>query len=560
MLLSRLRVLALAAMCALLCTLPAQADDPAAARLAAMSLRQKIAQMFMVTLHGTPLNQPARAFLSEWQPGAISLFSDNVSAPDSLTALTNAMQQTIISAGGPPLLIAIDQEGGVVARLAPEYGFTQWPTPLVMGAAGAEAARQVGAAVGQELAAVGINMNLAPVADLETTRDNPILARRAFGSDPHMVGEAVAGYISGLQSAGVLATAKHFPGHGGTALDSHAELPRIDFSLERIESTELEPFRRAIEAGSAVVMVGHLWYPALDPAPNTPASLSQPVITGLLRDQLGYDGIIMTDALDMNAIDLSFSFLDAVERAVAAGADLLALGPAIGPDVAAQAMQRIEEAVASGRISEAVIDAAAGRILRAKAAYGILDWQRLDPASAASRVDASAHSAVVEALFRAGVTAVVDRGGLLPVSTSGRIAFIFLATRYQIRDACLPYLPADRTQFVAVSDAPDEQQIAWARAAAQAADTTIVFTQNAVSNPAQQALVNALPQARTIAVAIWSPYDWEHFPQVGAYIATYSPAREAVPAACALLFGAIPAQGRLPIALGSALPAGSRIP
>lgn len=539
---------------------PASADEPVDTILEHMTLEQKIAQMFMITLHGPMLNQPSQEFLRQWQPGAVSLFSDNVTSPEGVAALTNAMQEAMLSVNAPPLIIATDQEGGVVSRLAPEAGFTLMPTPLLMGAAGRNASQQMAIAVAEELRAVGVNMNLAPVADLETNTDNPIIFRRAFGSDPEMVGEAISGYISGMQLMNIMATAKHFPGHGETSADSHAELPRLDLDRERIESVELVPFRDAIQAGVAAIMVGHLWYTALDPTPNMPASLSEPVVTGLLRDELGFDGIIMTDAMDMNAVDLTYNFYDAVLMSIEAGVDMLALGPSTGTDVAIRAIETVAAAVRDGRIPESRIDESARRILEAKAQYGLMNWQPLDVATTANRMRSENHAEAVADLFRAGVTVASDQSELVPVDTSGRVAIIFLATRYQIRDACLPYTDPELTQWVGISDSPGQDEISWAVSAAQNADTAIVFTQNAISNPAQQALVNALPQDKTIAVALWSPYDWQTYPNVSSYIATYSPARPAVPAVCDILFGEAPARGQLAVNLSEALPAGSHSP
>lgn len=538
----------------------AQGDETIDALLEQMTLEQKIAQMFMVTLHGSMLNQPSQEFLRVWQPGAISLFSDNVTSTEGVAALTNAMQITMQEAGAPPLIIATDQEGGVVSRLAPEAGFTLMPTPLLMGAAGRNATQQMAIAVAEELRAVGVNMNLAPVSDLETNPDNPIIFRRAFGSDPEMVGEAISGYISGMQLMNIMATAKHFPGHGETDADSHAELPRLTLDRERIDTVELVPFRDAIQSGVAAIMVGHLWYTALDPTPNMPASLSYPVVTGLLRETLGFDGIIMTDAMDMNAVDLTYNFYDAILLAIEAGVDMLALGPSTGPEVSIQAIQTVAAAVRDGRIPESRIDDSVRRILEAKQQYDLFNWQPLDVETTASRMNSERHTEAVANLFRAGVTLASDESDLIPVDTSRRVAVIFLATRYQIRDACLPYTNPELTQWVGISDSPGQDEISWAVSAAQNADTVIVFTQNAISNPAQQALVNALPQNKTVAVALWSPYDWQTYSNISGYMTTYSPARPAVPAACDILFGAAPARGRLAITLGEDLPAGSTAP
>jgi len=521
-----------------------------------MTLEQRVAQMFMVTLHGSVMTEQGAAFLQTYQPGAVVLFTSNIGVPAAVTRLTNNYQQTITTAGGVPLLIAVDQEGGVVSRLAPEHGYTFYPTPLLFTAAGDAMTEQAGALIATELVAVGVNMNLAPVADLETFRENPIIARRAFGNDPTITGEAVAAFVRGTQSMNVLATAKHFPGHGDTREDSHGTLPILNLDRARLDSVELAPFRAAIDADVAAIMVSHIWFPQLDTTPNMPASLSRPVITDLLRDELGYDGIIMTDALDMNAVDLTYNFYDAAIMAVNAGVDLLAVGPGIGDDVAANTIQGVIDAVRRGDILESEIDDSARRILEAKERFGLLEWTPLDPTTAVERVDAETHTTWIDALFRAATTVAYDRNDLIPISPETRTAVIFLATRYQIQNECALY--SQNIQWVGVSDEPSADEIGWAVAAAENADTVVVWTQNAINNPAQQRLVEALPEEKTIAVAIWSVYDWQTYPDVAAYMATYSPARPSVPAACAILFGAAPAQGRLPMTLRLDLPAGSR--
>ncbi|MEO8395640.1 MAG: glycoside hydrolase family 3 protein, partial [Chloroflexota bacterium] len=481
-------------------------------RIDSMSLEHKVAQMFMVTLHGAVLTEVGAEHLREWQPGGLVLFGENVGNPAAVTRLTNGYQSTITEAGGVPLLVSIDQEGGVVTRLTD--GFTMFPTPILLGAAGTDMAYRAGQAVAEELSAVGINMNLAPVADLETYRDNPIIARRSWGSDPEIAGDALAAYIRGMESLNVLGTAKHFPGHGETRQDSHGELPTVDLPLDRLESVELVPFEKAIAADVAAVMVAHIWFPALEPQPMLPASLSHNVITDVLRDQMGYDGLIMTDALDMNAVDMNYNFYDAIVMSIQAGSDLLAMGPSIGQEVFEAAMQHVVDSVRTGTISEERIDESVRRILETKQRYGILNWQALDPATAADRVNLEAHAQLFDEMYQAGVTVAYDRNDLVPIPADRHVAIIFLATRYQIQAECSQY--SSNITWTGVSDNPSQEEIGWAVGNANSVDTVVVWTQGADKNPEQQALVNALPPEKTIAVAIWSVYDWQTYPNVAA--------------------------------------------
>jgi beta-N-acetylhexosaminidase len=510
-----------------------------------MTLEQKVAQLFIVNLFGSQLNEPGRDFLEQWQPGGVVLIGENNDTPEVTARLVNSYQQTIVDSEGLPLLVAVDQEPGPISHL--EEGFTQFSTPTLITATGdPQMAYAVGEAIGDELRAVGVNLNLSPVADLETNPQNPIIGRRSFGDDPAMVSPMIGAFVEGTQGAGVLATAKHFPGHGESSSDSHTGLPVIDLNVERLESVELAPFRAAIEADVAAIMVAHIWYPALEPQPNLPASLSGNIITGLLRSEMGYQGLIITDALDMDAIDTAYSYPDAVVGAIQAGVDMV-ISAHIGLDSQAQAIQVVVDAVRAGTISETRINESVERILSAKREYGILDWKPLEPETASQQIDLESHAALVSELFQAGVTVAFDNDDKIPLVENEPIAIVYLGTRYQIVEECGQYRTDIR--WVGVSDSPTDEEIGLAANAASLVDTVIAFTQNADENPRQQALVNALPPKKTIAVALWSPYDITTFPSISGYMVTYSPDRPAVPAACGILFGAIQANGQLALGL-----------
>jgi beta-N-acetylhexosaminidase len=532
-----------------LCLAPAavevRAQEPDIdAILAAMSLEQRVAQMFMVSLYGPQLTYAGRDLLAAWQPGAAVIMTSNAGTPDQVARLTHSYQQTVIDAGGVPLLIATDQEGGLIQQL--EDGFTTWPAPMLLTAADdPDLAFRFGAALGRELRAVGINMNLAPVADLNTYIDNPVIGRRAHGSRPDQVGRTIAAVIEGMQSEGVLATAKHFPGHGDTRQDSHITLPVIDHDLARLQSVELPPFVSAIEAESGAIMVAHIWYRAIEPQENLPASLSYNVVTGLLREDLGYEGIIATDALDMDAIDTVYSPEQAAVMAVEAGNDLIVIGAHVGEAAQIRAMQAVVDAVRAGQIDSARIDASVRRILAAKARFGLLDGPPIDPD--AVTLDRAGNDALIEAMFRAGVTVARDDFDHVPLRPESSVGIIFPGNRAQVQRECGAY--RDDVRWLAISDSPADGEIASASALADQVDVAIVFTRDAYHNAAQQALIHALPPDRVVVVALISPYDLLRFPAVGGYIATYSPLDPAVTVACAILFGAQGASGVLPFDL-----------
>jgi beta-N-acetylhexosaminidase len=529
-------------------------DDDIETLLAAMSLEHKVGQMFMVRLYGGGLTEAGRDLLQTWQPGAAVLLATDDMPPEQITRLTNSYQEAITTAGGPPLLIAVDQEGGIIARL--KHGFTTWPVPMLVTAADdPDLAYRVGERMAAELRAVGINMNLAPVADLRTNLDNPIIGRRSPGSDPHLVGRGLAGVVRGMQSAGVLATLKHFPGHGDTSEDSHVVMPAVEHSRDRLEAVELPPFIAGIEAGAAAVMTAHIWFPAFDPALPLPASLSHNVVTGLLREELSFDGLVVTDALDMDAIDTVYSPERAAVMAVQAGTDLVLIGAHIGETVQARAMQAVVEAVRAEEIDEARIDDSVRRILQTKRRFDLLAWEPLEPETAQARIDTDASLALIEALFRAGVTVAYDHHDRLPLPATGQVAVIYPGNRSLVWHECSRY--SDNLRWYAVSDSPTDEEITTAAVLASQVEVIVVFTRDAYHNRRQQDLVNVLPGDKTVVVALVSPFDRLRFPQIGAYVMTYSPLNPGIEAACAILFGALPAVGTIPVWLGDDLSDGA---
>jgi beta-N-acetylhexosaminidase len=529
---------ALALLCLLCCVAFARAQTRIDTLLAAMTLQQKAAQVVVATFYGYPPNAQMRDLLARWQVGAVVLLPSNLGTPQDVTRTTNALQQAVISAGGVPLFIGVDQEGGLIAHL--KDGFTEFPVPALWTATGEpELAFAVGEAIGREMLAVGVNWNLSPVADLATNPRNGVIGRRSFGSDPRLVGQTVAEVVRGLQAVGVLATVKHFPGHGDTNEDSHVTLPILMHDIARLQTVELVPFAQAITAGAGAIMTAHIAYPNVDGATDRAASLSPVIIEGILREGMGYEGIVVTDAMDMDAIDTRYSPAESALLALEAGNDLLLLGAHLSPQTQMNVMQAIVDAVRAGRISEARLEASVRRILQMKERFGVLDWQALDEAGAPDRLSALDHSGLVRQLFEAGITLAYD-DGILPLGAG--TAFIYPATRASLWEACRPL--AEGVQALAVSNSPTEEEVAWARGLAQRTEKVVVFTQNADANPRQRALVQALPPEKTLVVALQSVYDITTLPRVGAYMVTYSPMRAANTPLCEILFGQRRAQGR----------------
>ena len=320
-------------------------------------------RVLMPAFPGTTLTRDVADLLAEGL-GGVCLFASNTAAgPAAVAELTAA-----IHAAAPYAVVAVDEEGGDVTRLhaldgSPVLG------PAALGAAGdLGLTRETGAVIGTELAAAGIDLDLAPVADVNSDPDNPVIGTRSFGTDATAAAAHTAAWVTGLQGAGVAACAKHFPGHGDTAQDSHLALPTVDVDLPTLLARELAPFAAAVEAGVASVMTSHLLVPAVDP--TLPATLSRPVL-GLLRDHLGYDGVLVTDALDMAGASAGRGIPEAAVLSLAAGADLLCLGADKDVALVREIQAAVAAAVRSGRLAQARLVDAVERIARMPRGHGV---------------------------------------------------------------------------------------------------------------------------------------------------------------------------------------------
>lgn len=514
-----------------------------------MTLEQKIGQLFMVSVYNTVLSQGDKEFLQEFQPGAVALFPRNTSQlPEGIAALINAMQQAISDTGGLPLIIATDQEGWEIQRLW--NGFTRLPDPLIYGAVNdPQTIVDLARATGAELGAVGVNMNLAPVADL-TTRDDFLISyrvmnHRTWGDNPQRVGELTAAYIGGLKEAGVIGVLKHFPGHGG-AVDSHEVLPRLDFDTTEARRHILA-FQVALEQGAPAVMVGHLYYSALEPETDLPASLS-PTMMSILRDDIGFAGVILSDALDMGALKTRYYQTDAMLAFFRAGGDMIVVGPFMERQYQREAKQRLIAAVASGEIPESRIDASVRRILRLKMDYGLIPWQPIEPSAVTDTIASAGTSAALEHVYQNGLTLVRDETGLLPLSPDANLVIFYpLLQRGDMAEVCKQLAP--QAEYIGFTLNPPQWTYGKAAILGRDSDAVVIFTDNALKYPGQQRLVNAAPPEKTIVIALSNPYDLEAMPGVSTSLTTYSSNAISHAAACRALFGEQPIVGRLPVAI-----------
>jgi beta-N-acetylhexosaminidase len=519
-----------------------------------MSLDERVGQIFMVGVEELGVTEDARRLIGEYGVGSIILFSRNVQSPEQVAELTASLQDAAKKAGRPPLLIATDQEGGAVQRiLAPA---TEWPGNLALGAADDEdLVNRCARAMAGELLALGVNWDLAPVLDVNTNPANPIIGVRSFGSEPERVAALGAAFIKGMQEAGAAACAKHFPGHGDTSQDSHLTLPTVPHGRERLESVELAPFRAAVEAGVASVMTAHVTFPAVEPQQGLPATLSSRVIEGLLRQEMGFQGAIVADSLEMAGIANYFDISDAAIRALAAGVDILLVSSGFDHQVAA--MKAVSDAVASGRVSEKRLEDASRRVAGLKARYAA----RARPVPSRRVVGSEANLRLsYEAASRA-VTLLRDRDALLPLSVrpEGHVAVIWF--RGLPRTPVIPEMPNapslpgavrkhhGEVEAVEVAIDPSPEEIERARDAAARADVAIVGLADGHQHATQIELARAVASAnpRCIALSAGYPADLGLLPEIGTGLACYCWRRVCLDAACDVLFGKVRPSGKMPV-------------
>ena len=377
-----------------------------------MPLADKVGQMMMVGFHGKSLSESPElsTLISTYCVGGIVLLEANAHDPQQVARLITEAQDLGVQAGSHvPLFVAINHEGGIVVRIT--EGVTGFPGNMAIAATGKpEYAYTAASLAAKELRVMGINMNLAPVLDVNDNPLNPIIGVRSFGESADLAVSLGRETIRGFQENGIVAVAKHFPGHGSAAVDSHAGLPVINKPISQLEQVELPPFQMAVEEGVEAIMTAHIVVPALEPTPGLPASLSANILTGLLRDRMGFKGIIVTDSLGMGAITARWGQAQAAVEAVKAGADMLL---SVSPLEAQVAIHRaLVTAVQNGEISPERIDESVFRILRVKHKYGLFEWQ---PSADPSLVGSQEHQAMADEMALEAITLLRNDAGLVPL-------------------------------------------------------------------------------------------------------------------------------------------------
>lgn len=539
--------------------------------LKSLTLDEKIGQMLMPgnTL-GAFRNVDSDEFtkirseIVDYHAGGYHVFGGD---PAAVALIVNEIQKL----AKVPLLVADNFEGGVGYVL---FGATRLPLGMAMGATGDETlAYQAAKLTAEEARALGVNVNFYPVADVQNNPQNPIINIRSFGEDPAAVSRFVRAYIRGAQDNGQLATAKHFPGHGDVAVDSHLAMPTLDVTRQRLDAVELPPFRAAIDEKVGAFMSAHIWLPQLESAKDLPATLSKNVMTGLLRDELGFGGIIFTDAMSMRGVTNAFPAGEAAVRAVEAGADMLVLPP----DVPA-AFNALKEAVAGGRLSEARIDESVRRILRAKASLDLQDARNrfADAGKLMTLVGGKPHRELAQKISDAAITLVRDTAGVLPLKPSPDLRVVqinLLDSRTGWREGVpgrvmTAELPKrfPRAVTVQVDDQSTAAELDLVRKLAQLADALVVngyiriaaYKGSIDLKEAQTSLLRDLIALKKpmVYTSFGSPYVLTHVADLPSYVVAYDTSQTAELAAVRALTGEIDYRGKLPISLPGLYPIG----
>ncbi|MEU1592292.1 glycoside hydrolase family 3 N-terminal domain-containing protein [Streptomyces sp. NPDC005708] len=547
------------------------ADDRLRTLISRMTLEEKVGQLFVMRVYGHSATEPDQAdidanlaeigvrtaaeLIAKYRVGGIIYFTwaHNTRTPHQIADLSNGIQKaSLAQPRGLPVLIATDQEHGIVARVGKPA--TLFPGAMAIGAGGSRSdARTLGRIAGAELHALGIRQDYSPDADVNVNPANPVIGVRSFGADPDAVGGLVAAEVKGYQSSGVAATAKHFPGHGDTAVDSHFGFPVITHSRELWEKLDAVPFRAAIRAGIDAIMTAHIMVPALDDS-GDPATLSHPILTGILREELGYDGVVVTDSLGMEGVRQKYGDDRVPVLALKAGVDQLLNPPSL--DVAWNAVLK---AVQGGELTEARLDESLLRVLRLKAKLGLLDRPYVTDSGVDRTVGVPEHLRAADRVADRTTTLLVNQQGLLPLSrrTHPRLLVVG-ADPASPSGTDGPPTTVLANAFtglgftataLSTGTAPSSAAIDNAVAAAGNADAVVVATYNVTATSSQRTLVNRLIATGkpVITIAVRNPYDVAQLPDVGACLATYSWTDVELRAAARVVAGRVKPHGRLPV-------------
>lgn len=530
-----------------------------------LTLRQKVGQMFICGFETLEPNAAVTQLIEQYGIGGVIYFRRNVKDARQLAGLSAQLQDLSLQCGGQPLFIAVDQEGGMVSRI--EKGATLLPGNMALGAAFAPAGVYASAKImGKELRQMGVNMNFAPCLDINNNRLNPVIGVRSYGETAAIVGDMGTHAVKGLQDMGVIATVKHFPGHGDTSEDSHHDLPVVPHSMERLMELELAPFIKAIEGGVDAIMTAHVVFAALEES-GVPSTLSYRILTELLREKLGFKGLIVTDCLEMKAISEGIGVAEGAVRAIEAGSDLVLVSHTLDRQISA--IEAVIAAVESGRIPESRIDASLLRIVTHKCKREI-QFDKL-AALPEGPISTPEHQLLAKELSRKSITLVKDEAGrFLDMDESALVVWTEVQSGTEIDEvverqgtlgSALSEISGQPVEEVYIGLFPTEQEIASILQAAESKKQVVVVTYNATFSPGQTRLVKELAKREELHLLVAAgrnPYDLLEFPEVKTYLACYENRPLAMVSLANVLLGKEKPVGRLPVTLSEQYPIGWR--
>ena len=552
--------------------------------LASLSLRDRVGQMVMVWMLGDYSSSGDSAFAEEvrWvEQDHVGGVAMSLGTPVEVASKLNYLQRR----APVPLLAGCDLEpglgrleGGVFAHYLMDAGSaTVFPSAMAIAATGRDDdALDVGRVIGEEARAVGIQIDFAPVVDVNNNPSNPVINTRSFGEDPARVAKLSALFVRGLAEGGAAATAKHFPGHGNTDVDSHVGLPVVTGNMAELDSVELVPFRAAVQAGAGLVMTAHIALPAVNGDSTTPATLAPSIITGLLRDSVGFRGVAITDAMTMGGIGKGYGVEESSVLAVKAGADIL-----LKPSDVHKAIDAVVAAVERGEIPASRIDASVRRILELKARLGLADRRTVDLDHLREVVGSPQHRAIAADIARRAVTLLRDRDALLPLPPNAAPSVAAPGTQggaapgTATRTLVVQYMPESelkaghvfgptlraalpRTRVVKITPNTDAATLDSVAKLADSADRIVVapFVRRvegegrfAVPAPIAAWIDTLAQRHKVIVAAFGNPYLIRQFPSVGTYLVTYAVGDDLERAAAYGILGRQPITGRIPVSL-----------
>lgn len=513
-----------------------------------MNLREKIGQMIMTGFPSSNITPELIHLIEEYKLGNIILFAYNVLSIEQISSHCAELHRRIEAATGYPAFISIDQEGGVVTRLPKEA--CNVPGAMLIGATGRkEYAYRAGYITGAELKSLGINMDLAPVLDVNSNPNNPVIGTRSYSGDATTVEKLGIEMMKGLEDAGVMPTGKHFPGHGDTAVDSHLGLPVVDKDIQQLMEVELVPFIRAIKQGVPCIMTSHILFPKLE-SENVPATMSKSILTGLLREQLGFEGIIITDCLEMGAIVNYYGTAKGAVEAIKAGAQLLCISHT--PDLVKESIRCIEKAVLSGEIPMKLIDDAVRGILKFKEKYRVDD-----KGIGKTQLIREQFRLEIEEMMSSGITKVTQEE--LPTITEDTVVLGCYAYRSTLVSSPVnkdlhfaEYLAGQlNCSYMDIPLNPKEEEIDQLIKELGEPRTIVYGLYNAHMNQGQLNLANKLKNCgySVIAATLRNPYDLALLEEGIHKLAVYEYNREVFDALLRILKKEATATGILPVEL-----------